>query len=132
MKYQGQATTKCFKIEELATITRIYFIRFSKEYRKSTFKGNENPGPGSYTHKSTLAQNGPHLHQKLDTKIEDRPGPGEYDIGKYDLANSPKAILRLTQSRDSKKWMKTTTNPGPGEYQHKSTLEGKKYGYIIT
>ena len=128
MKYRAQGNIKYSKIEDQATIIRDYLFRFSKEFRKSSFRGNDNPGPGSYAHKSTLTQNGTHLHQKLKTKIEDMPGPGEYDVGKYDLSNSPKAILRLTQSRDSKRWMKTSTNPGPGEYQHKSTLDGKKYG----
>ena len=83
-------------------------------------------------HKSTIgSRNGIQIHQKLEGKTYNNPGPGEYNLSSSLLVPSATITMHLNKSRDSKDWLIKTKGPGPGEYTIKPSTGGKKYGYAI-
>ena len=79
------------------------------------------PGPGNYTEKSYLVE-GPQysMYQKRDGKIEQTPGPGDYE----DLKEQPKGVTIGGRLKDRA----PEELPGPGNYEQKShIIEGPQY-----
>lgn len=64
------------------------------------------PAPGQYEQRSTLADKGPSIGVKRDTRIQQTPGPGDYE----DLKNEGKGFKIGTRRSDKE----TEAVPAPG------------------
>lgn len=84
------------------------------------------PGPGSYQIENGLIPQGPHYSMrdvKKIEKIEEKPGPGAYDVGMVDKGNEPKYSIGKEERGDELKLVKKNAYPGPGSYEAKNVRD---------
>ena len=85
------------------------------------------PGPGGYEEKSTLKSGNITIGVRREDKIENVPGPGEYDQEASKILRTNQGSVRIgTAPRQDifEEQLKVgSTLPGPGGYEEKSTLK---------
>ena len=81
----------------------------------STENGASNPGPGAYESPSKKVQ-GFVISTKQETKIEQTPGPGNYNT-RSELTHQKEKVVKISQAKREDLWKESTSKadmPGPG------------------
>lgn len=93
-----------------------------------------NPGPGFYNDKSGKLPQGPSYsfkHVVFKEKIEQKPGPGTYDIKLINKSNEPHYSIGKEKRGEDLKQIEKNNFPGPGAYKIRY-LKPKEISFPIT
>ena len=87
------------------------------------------PGPGNYAEKSTFGEKdkGPSIAIRLEEKIRQGPGPGQYEADASAIQASIGGSVKIGQAERKDLWTEKmqSEQPGPGNYTDETMNIGK-------